>query len=253
MTRFSCEISSVSRLKYPYRCIFCYFCFLVRVVLFIFMFSVLIHVAVISLSALFLCCHRVLIVLMHPRYLQCLWLLFLLLFLTNTACLYYHSKCKALCIAIRFLVDWFFCLTYSFVHFKNGPEYLTKGTAWVFIPLIRLLVQILVSRSISFVWDTLLLFFSSSLVWCHPFPIYSSSCKFPFLRAFRFILDSAVLFTCLFSLIISMAYLFMPNSIPISGLYILFVCIRVSKSSSFFSNSFMYIRWLIFSCDLVNL
>ena len=48
----------------------------------------------------------------------------------------------------------------------------------------------------------------------------------------------------------------MPNSIPMSWLYILTACIRVSSSFSFFANSLMssmYIKWLIFSCDLLSL
>ena len=48
----------------------------------------------------------------------------------------------------------------------------------------------------------------------------------------------------------------MPNSIPISLLYILTVCIRVSNSFSFLAKSlmlFMYIKWLIFSYDLLSL
>ena len=54
--------------------------------------------------------------------------------------------------------------------------------------------------------------------------------------------------------IISMAHFSMINSIPISWLYILTVCIRVSNSS-LLENILMlsmYIRWLIF-CDLWNL
>ena len=46
------------------------------------------------------------------------------------------------------------------------------------------------------------------------------------------------------------------NSIPIYWLYILTACIRVSNSFSFLANSLissMYIRWLIFSCDLWSL
>ena len=53
--------------------------------------------------------------------------------------------------------------------------------------------------------------------------------------------------------ITSMAHFSMPNSIPMSWLYILTACIRVSSSFSFFANSLMssmYIKWLIFSCDL---
>ena len=48
----------------------------------------------------------------------------------------------------------------------------------------------------------------------------------------------------------------MPNSIPMSWLYILTACIRVCNSFPFFANSLMssmYIRWLIFSEDLQSL
>ena len=48
----------------------------------------------------------------------------------------------------------------------------------------------------------------------------------------------------------------MLNSIPMSLLYILTACMRVSSSFAFFANDSMssiYIRWLIFSCDLLNL
>ena len=54
---------------------------------------------------------------------------------------------KALCITISFLVLWFICLSSSLVRFKNGSEYLKDGTALVFIPLMRFLLQSLVSRS----------------------------------------------------------------------------------------------------------
>ena len=44
-----------------------------------------------------------------------------------------------------------------------------------------------------------------------------------------------------------------PNSIKIACLYILIACIRLSNSFSFLANSLMYIRWVIFSGDLVSL
>ena len=47
---------------------------------------------------------------------------------------------KALCIVINFFVLWSIC-------FKNGPEYLIRRTAQVFIPLMRFLLQSLVLRS----------------------------------------------------------------------------------------------------------
>ena len=62
---------------------------------------------------------------------------------------------------------------------------------------------------------------------------------------------------CRLSLFIkSMVHFSMPNSIPMSWLNIQTVCIRVSSSFSFFAYSFlwfMYIRWLIFSFNLLSL
>ena len=76
--------------------------------------------------------------------------------------------CKALCIVMNVLVRWRICLNFSLVHFKNDPEYLTKGTAQVFISLMRSLQQGLVSRSFlvvllsfSFIFICLLVFVSN--------------------------------------------------------------------------------------------
>ena len=45
--------------------------------------------------------------------------------------------CNALWMVIQvFFVLWFICLSSSLVHFKNGPEYLTRRTAQISIPLI---------------------------------------------------------------------------------------------------------------------
>ena len=54
----------------------------------------------------------------------------------------------------------------------------------------------------------------------------------------------------------SMAHFSTPNSIPMPWLYILTACMKVPSSFSFFANnsmSSMYIRWWIFSCDLLSL
>ena len=51
--------------------------------------------------------------------------------------------CNALCMVISFRVLWSICLSSSRVHFRKGPEYLTSGTAQVFIPLIILFYFIL--------------------------------------------------------------------------------------------------------------
>ena len=56
--------------------------------------------------------------------------------------------------------------------------------------------------------------------------------------------------------ITSMVPFSLPISIPMSWLYILTPYISVSNSLSFFANSlmpFMYVRYLIFSCDLLSL
>ena len=38
--------------------------------------------------------------------------------------------CKVLCNVMSFLVLWFICWSSSLVHFKNDPEYLTRGMSW---------------------------------------------------------------------------------------------------------------------------
>ena len=69
--------------------------------------------------------------------------------------------------------------------------------------------------------------------------------------------SSTVSVMCRLALFItSMMHCFIPNSIPISWLFILRVCIRVSNSLSFLADTLMssiYIKWIIFSCDLLNL
>ena len=53
---------------------------------------------------------------------------------------------KAICVVTSFLVLWSICWSSSLVHFKNGPDYLTRGTSHVFISLMRFLLCSLVSR-----------------------------------------------------------------------------------------------------------
>ena len=43
------------------------------------------------------------------------------------------------------------------VHFKNGPQYLTRRTVQVFMPLMRFLLQF--QEAFSFVWDTFFFFY----------------------------------------------------------------------------------------------
>ena len=81
--------------------------------------------------------------------------------------------CKALSIIISFLVLWSNCLS-SLLTFENGPEYLPRGTAQIFISLMRFLLQSLVLKSFLYSSELLplLLFLSSLFVWWSPFPIF---------------------------------------------------------------------------------
>ena len=75
---------------------------------------------------------------MRPRNLLCWQVLFFLLFMVhmlsprNLLCwqvlffLLFILRCKTLCIAISFLLFWSIYWSSSLVHFKNGPEYLTR-------------------------------------------------------------------------------------------------------------------------------
>ena len=59
----------------------------------------------------------------------------------------YSLGCNALCMVISFRVLWSICLSSLQVHFKDDPEYLTRETAQVFIPLIRFLLYSFISSS----------------------------------------------------------------------------------------------------------
>ena len=90
---------------------------------------------------------------------------------------------------ISFLVLWSICLSSSQVHFKNDPEYLTRGTTWVFITLIRILLYIL-TRVVFWFSEILFLKF---FLWS-PLQIFPSISIFPFLRGFWFFLGLVVWF-----------------------------------------------------------
>ena len=154
-----------------------------------------------------------------------------------------------------FLVFWSICWSSSFVHFKNGPEYLTRGTALILITLIRFLLCSLVSSSfLVLLRNTFKNFFLSSLVvkWC-PLPVFPSTCKLPLLRVLWFFLDLVVRFCPSFivfrhSLLtwhiflyqIPFLYLQWISSLTVFRVLILFHFLANTLMSS------MYIRWMIF-------
>ena len=125
---FSWEMLLISRLKRVQSCFSSYLCFLVIVVLLVLMLSVLFLVAVISPSPRFS---------LYPssRYIDVPTLFSMLAnalppFFLDTYNLSTSSLgCNALCMVISFLVLWSLCLSSYLVHFKNGPEYLTRSAA----------------------------------------------------------------------------------------------------------------------------
>ena len=134
-----------------------------------------------------------------------------------------------MCIATNFLVLWF-NLKLKF----NGPEYLTREAAQVYVHLMRFMLNSSVLRSllVRWKWHFLIFFF----YWC-PLPLFSSSYNFPFLRTLWLFLDfgrSISLVNCPFlPFITSLAHFSMSLSNPISWLYILIPCVWFNFSFSF--------------------
>ena len=162
---------------------------------------------------------------------------------------------------ISFLVLWSICLSSSISPFQKWPEYLTRNTAQVFIPLIRFLQDCLVSSSFLVLlrYSFFIFSFISSclMVSASKTPKYLYISFSPNVLILSWFGNSIPSVRCrLLLFITSMAHFSMPNSVPMSRLYILTVVLRFSTSFSFFANSLMssmYIRWLIFSCDQLSL
>ena len=135
---FSCKMTLVSHLKRPWDCFTSHFCFLVIVVPLVPVSLVLFLVAVIRLPARFSMSSS-------SRCIDVPTLSSMLVShfpptLLDTYCLSTSPQgCNALCMVVSFLVLWSICLS-SLVHFKNGPEYLTRGTVRLFIPLTKFLL-----------------------------------------------------------------------------------------------------------------
>ena len=164
-----------------------------------------------------------------------------------------------LCMVISFLL-----LCSSLVHFRKGSEYLTRGATLVLIPLIRFLQESFVLRSFlvllpySF-W--ILSFISTCLIEsASNMPKYLEVWFSPCVLILSWFGSSIPSVRCRLQFFITnMVHFSMPYSYPMSWLYILFTCIRVSSSFSFYANSLMssmyirYIRWLTPTCDLLSL
>ena len=130
------------------------------------------------------------------------------------------------------------CLSSSLVHWKNGPEYQTRDTAHVFIPLIRFLLHSFVSCNFLVLLRYSFWIFSfistCLIVSVSKMPKYlyvSFSPSVLILSWFGSSIPS--IRCCLLLFITSMTHFSMPNSIPMYWLYVLIACSRVSNSFSF--------------------
>ena len=144
------------------------------------------------------------------------------------------------------------CSSPYLVHFKNDAEYLTRGTAQVFIiPLRRFLTQNLDLRSF------LLHSVGHFSYFFFPFCLFNGV-RFQCSKALRiFILFSV--FWCFLPLFLFFQF---PWHIFLQKIPFLYTgCIFLFSVSGspilfyFLANnmiSFIYVRWLIFSCDFVN-
>ena len=143
-------------------------------------------------------------------------------------------ECKALYIIFCFLVLRSIRLSSFLVAFKDGPEYLTKVTSQVFISF----DEIPWLGFEKFSWSSEIFFFLFFLFISSPF---CDSVRFQYSRVLlgflfsefsdSFLIKQFYFYRYLFFLTFhfKVAQFSMPNSLPISWLYILIVCIRVSN------------------------
>ena len=121
---FSCEMSLVCRRKRLYCSFSSNVCFLVLFVVLILMPSELFLVVVISL-------HSRYSMLSSSRYIDASTLSSMVAsplspFLNTYNLSTLSLRCNALFMVINFLVFWSICWSPSLIHFKNGPEYITR-------------------------------------------------------------------------------------------------------------------------------
>ena len=138
---------------------YCHFCFVVIVVLFIFMLPVLFLAAA----------------LMYSRSPQCWWILFFLLFLTHIVCPCDYSDDRHWTWSSAFLSSGPFVSAH--VLFKTDPDYLTKVTVLVFISCMSSCFRVWFRDTFLFDWDTLLsfnFFFCFVLLLFYLFPCFIS-------------------------------------------------------------------------------
>ena len=133
---------------------------------------------------------------------------------------------------INFVILWLICLRHVLVHFKNRPDYLTRGTAQLLISLLRFLQQSFVSSFLIRLRYSVLFFLSSLFVWWSPLPIFPNICNLPFLQAFYSFCHLE------FSISFNGGSFFDAKFVLISWVNIFIVCTNV-YNFSFFANCLM--------------
>ena len=151
--------------------------------------------------------------------LQCWKVFFFLFFLIHIVC--QHHLWDVMPYAWSQVFFWSICLSSSLVHFKNGPEYLTRGTAQVFVPLIRFLLHSFVSSSflVLLIYCFLIFFFHFHLFDGVSIQDAQVSVGFLFSERSNLVLIWHSILSvrcCLPFFITSIAHFSMLNSIPIS-------------------------------------
>ena len=128
---------------------------------------------------------------MHQRYPKC-WQVFFLLFSTHIICQchLYNVRLYASVLVLSIY------LSSSFVHFKNSPEYLKKGTTQASIPFIRFLKYSSLSSSFLFLlrYSFFIFFFHLHLIDNVSFQYYRVFVSFPFSERSDFFLYLVVPF-----------------------------------------------------------
>ena len=208
---FSRDISLVCGLKSSYSCFSSHWCFLVIFVLLMFVLSVLFLVALSSFPLCFLIHH----------YIDSSTLSSMLTrpgSLLDTFSLSTSSKaCTALCIDMNFLFsDPFVGLL------KEWSQVPYEGTAQTFIPVMRFLPCILLSRCFLVLlrYSFFLSFLSSSYIVRFQYSQVFVSFFFSELSAFSWFGNSVASIICYFRFSFLAGHIFMLNSIIISWLYI---------------------------------
>ena len=139
-------------------------------------------------------------------------------------------------LVINFLVHWFIRLSSSFVHFKNGLQYLISGSAWCLSLWWDFCCRDWFRPGNSYFFFHVCLFDNVRFEYSQVLVIFFLPSAFSF---FLFASSIPSVISLLSLYIINIAHFSILNFIPISWLCILIVCIRISNSFSFFVNSLM--------------